>query len=126
MPAGTRGFRLIGEIERADYSKVLVPELRKAIQEHGELRTLYVMDPLEKMDPGALWEDLKAGLDLGLRQRSVWRRTAFVSDQEWLVRAAKMIGWVIPGDFKRFPVAELAAAKRWVADGAAALGPSPA
>jgi hypothetical protein len=42
-----------------DYSDVMVPELRKAIEQGRGLRTLYLIDRLEEMEPGALWEDAK-------------------------------------------------------------------
>lgn len=37
-----------------------------------------------------------------------------VTDQEWLVRAAGLLGWMAPGEFKVFPTAELEQAKAWI------------
>jgi hypothetical protein len=115
MPAGTLGFRVAGEIERSDYTDVLVPMLRKEIEAGNPLRTLYVVDRLDEMEPSALWEDLKAAYDLGLRHHSAWERTAIVTDQDWIARAARLFAWMVPGEFKVFPLAELEQAKRWVA-----------
>ena len=115
MPAGTLGFRVVGEVERSDYTDVMVPELKKAVEQGGGLRTLYLIDRLEEMEPGALWEDAKTGFDLGLRHHSAWERTAFVTDQEWLARSARLMAWMAPGELKVFPVAELEEAKAWVA-----------
>src|SRR5262249_49562952 len=42
MPEGTLGFRVAGDGERKDYDDVLVPELRRAIDGGGGLRTLYL------------------------------------------------------------------------------------
>ena len=115
MPDGTLGFRVRGEVERSDYTDVMVPELRKAVEQGGGgLRTLYLIDRLEEMDPGALWEDTKAGFDLGIRHHSAWQRTALVTDQEWIARSARLLAWMAPGEFKVFPVAELEEAKVWV------------
>jgi hypothetical protein len=44
MPAGTVGFRVAGQVEREDYRDVLVPELRRALDAGGGLRTLYLID----------------------------------------------------------------------------------
>jgi hypothetical protein len=115
MPEGTLGFRVAGEVERSDYTDVLVPTLREAIEAGGGLRTLYVVDRLDEIEPSALWEDLKAAYDLGLRHHSAWERTAIVTDQDWIARAARLFAWMVPGEFKVFPVAELEQAKRWVA-----------
>ena len=40
MPPGTVGFRAASEIEDDDYEVVLVPELRRAPEQGGGLRTL--------------------------------------------------------------------------------------
>jgi hypothetical protein len=49
MPDGTLGFRVAGEVDRSDYTDVMVPELRKAVEQGGGLRTLYLIDRLEEM-----------------------------------------------------------------------------
>jgi hypothetical protein len=114
MPDGTLGFRVSGKVERSDYTDVMVPELTKAVEQGGGLRTLYLLDRLEEMEPGALWEDAQAGFNLGIRHLSAWQRTAMVTDQEWLVRAVQLMAWMAPGEFKVFPTAELEQAKAWV------------
>jgi hypothetical protein len=115
MPEGTLGFRVVGEVKRRDYTDTLVPALRKAIEAGGGLRTLYLIERLDKIEPGALWEDLKAAYDLGIGHHSAWKRTALVTDQDWLARASQLFAWMVPGEFRVFPVAELDQAKRWVA-----------
>jgi hypothetical protein len=115
MPPGTLGFRATGEIERSDYADVLVPELHAAVEAGNGLRTLYVIEDLDEIEPSALWDDSKLGLDLGVRHHSAWVRSAIVTDIEWMARATRMFLWMIPGEARVFPVAELEAAKAWVA-----------
>jgi hypothetical protein len=115
MPEGTLGFRVSGDVDRSDYTDVMVPELRRAIEQGGGLRTLYVIDRLEKMEPGALWEDTKAGFDLAIRHHSAFERTAIVTYQEWLAQAARLLAWMAPGEFRVYPTAELEQAKAWIA-----------
>jgi len=115
MPPGTVGFRCIDEIEREDYDDVLVPELRRALEAGGGLRTLYVIDDLDEIEPGALWADAKLGYDLGMRHHSAWERSAIVSDTDWIARATRLFAWMIPGEARVFPLAELERAKAWVA-----------
>jgi hypothetical protein len=114
MPPGTVGFRATGEIEREDYDNVLTPELNRAL-EAGELRTLYVLEDLEEIEPGALWADSKLGFDLAVRHHDAWVRSAIVTDIDWLARATRLFAWMIPGEARVFPLAELAQAKAWVA-----------
>jgi SpoIIAA-like len=115
MPAGTIGFRVAGEIEREDYDEVLTPELQRALAAGGGLRTLYVVEDLDEIEPGALWADAKLGFDIAIRHREAWVRSAIVTDIEWMARATKLFAWMIPGETRVFPLAQLDQAKRWVA-----------
>ena len=115
MPPGTIGFRAAGEIERQDYDEVLAPELQRALDAGGGLRTLYVIEDLDEIEPGALWADAKLGFDLGIRHRDAWVRSAIVTDIEWMARATKLFAWMIPGEARVFPLAEVDRAKAWVA-----------
>ena len=115
MPSGTVGFRAAGEIERDDYDDVLVPELHRALEATGELRTLYVIDDLDEIEPGALWADTKLGVDLGVHHRGAWVRSAIVTDIDWMARATRWFAWMIPGEARVFSLDELDRAKAWVA-----------
>jgi hypothetical protein len=114
MPAGTLGFRVDGDVEREDYDELLVPELQKALAA-GELRTLYLIEDLDDVEGGAMWEDAKLGWDLAARHHSAWVRSAIVTDIEWMARAARMFAWMMPGEARVFSRDELEAAKAWVA-----------
>lgn len=115
MPPGTLGFRVTGEVEREDYTKVLQPALHEALEAGGGLRTLYVIEELDEIEPGALWEDAKTGFDLGARHHRDWVRSAIVTDIDWMARATRLFAWMIPGEARVFPTAELEQAKAWVA-----------
>ena len=114
MPEGTIGFRVKGEVEREDYTDVLVPALKAVAESGGKLRQLYLID-MEEIEPGALWEDAKTGADLGLHHRDAFEKAAIVTDQRWLVKAAGLFGFMAPGELRVFPTAELTQAKDWVA-----------
>jgi hypothetical protein len=116
MPPGTVGFRVKGEVERADYDNVLTPELDRA-REAGPLRTLYVIETLDEIEPAALWADSKLGFDLAVRHRDAWVRSAIVTDIDWMARATKLFAWMIPGEVRVFPLAEVETAKTWTAGG---------
>jgi hypothetical protein len=117
MPPGTLGFRVAGEVEREDYDDVLVPELNRAFEAGGGLRTLYLIEDLEEIEPGALWADAKLGFNLGVRHHEAWVRSAIVTDIHWMARATRLFAWMIPGEARVFAAAELEPAKAWVAGG---------
>lgn len=116
MPPGTVGFRVVGQVEREDYYNVLKPELNRAL-EAGPLRTLYVIETLDEIEPAALWADAKLGFDLAVRHRDAWVRSAIVTDIDWMAQATRLFAWMIPGEVRVFPLAELEQAKSWIADG---------
>jgi hypothetical protein len=115
MPDGTIGFRVDGEVHRDDYTSVLVPALRAAAESGQGLRTLYLLEHLDEIEAGAMWEDAKLGFDLGARHHDQWIRSAIVTDTEWLARASRLFAWMIPGEARVYPVAELEQAKAWIA-----------
>ncbi|HTI35731.1 MAG TPA: STAS/SEC14 domain-containing protein [Miltoncostaea sp.] len=117
MPPGTLGFRVAGHVRREDYDRVLVPDLRAAMDAGDGLRTLYLIEDLDDMEASALWADTKLGFDMSVRHRGEWERSAIVTDISWMVHAMKVFGWMVPGEARVYPVAELADAKAWVAGG---------
>ena len=82
MPAGTIGFRASGKLSPEDYTEVLVPTLREAV-EAGEVRMLFVLTDFEELETRAWLEDAKTGLELGFLKHSAWKRSAIVTDVEW-------------------------------------------
>ena len=97
MLPGTLGFRATGRIERDDYDRVLGPALHRALEAGTGLRTLYLVEALESVEPAALWEDSKLGYDLGVRHHDAWVRSAIVTDIAWMAHAARLFAWMIPG-----------------------------
>ena len=114
MPPGTIGFRAVGELTREDYREVLEPALRAAV-ETGDVRMLFVVDDGFEMDAGALLEDAKTGLQLGLGHLSAWKRTAVVTEVGWVARAIKSFGFMAPGEVKVWDCDALDEARAWVA-----------
>jgi len=115
MPSGTIGFRASGEVSSDDYREVLEPALREAV-EAGEVRMLYVVDAEFKMDAGAFREDAKTGLEIGLRHHSAWKKTAVVTDVEWVAKAIRLFAWMAPGEVRVWAMDGLDEARAWVAD----------
>jgi SpoIIAA-like len=113
MPSGTLGFRVSGRLTRADYD-VLVPPLREAVEAGKRLRVLYAIGPELHTEPGALWEDLKLDVELGIRHRDAWERIAVVTDLDWLWRAFELFSWMVPGEMRLFRESEFERAKTWL------------
>ncbi len=112
MPPGTLGFEAVGEVDDDDVEDVLVPALRQWTAERGKIRLLYLLGSrLEEYD--AMSENAK----FVARHPTAFERVAVVSDEEWLRPAIKALSVLLPGEAKAFPIRELTAAKRWLAEG---------
>lgn len=114
MPAGTIGFRAAGKLSRDDYTQVMEPALREAA-EAGEIRMLFQLTDFDGLEPAAWFEDLKTGLGLGIGHHSAWKRSAIVTDVEWVGKAFKLFAWMTPGEVEVYGLDHLEAAKAWVA-----------
>ena len=115
MPPGTLGFRATGTVTADEYRDVLLPPMRAAA-EAGEVRMVFVIGPdFEKFEPGALLEDSKVGLTLGLGHLSSWKRTALVTDVDWITKAFQMFSWMAPGEVMIRGLDGVEEAKAWVA-----------
>jgi hypothetical protein len=115
LPDGVTGLRYSGEVSRDDYTNVALPALRASIQGDAPIRMMVVIDDdFEEFEGGSIWEDMKFGAS-AISHHSKWERTALVSDVDWIRRATGLFGWMMPGEFKMFRLAELDDAKTWLA-----------
>jgi hypothetical protein len=114
MPTGTVGFRASGKLSRDDYRKVLEPVLRAAA-EAGEIRMLFELTDFEGLEPGAWYEDVKTGLGLGFGHHAAWKRSAIVTDIDWIGKAFRLFAWMTPGEVEVYRLDQSNEARRWVA-----------
>jgi len=111
LPAGVLGFTAVGELHADDYRDVLLPAIERAIADGGKVRILLEFPTFDGLSAGALWEDLK----MGVEHLTHWKRIALVTDIEWMIHLTKLFGWMTPGEMKQFPLSERTAAIVWVA-----------
>ena len=111
LPPGVIGFEAEGEIRSTDYDEVLMPAVREISDRGGDVRIVLVFERWDGMSSGAVWQDLKMGVD-NLRR---WKRIALVTDLDWMITVTSLFGWMTPGEFKRFPVADREQAIAWAA-----------
>jgi hypothetical protein len=115
MPAGTIGFKVVSDLTGDDYRDQIEPALAAAA-EAGEVRLLFEIDSGFGMDAGAVIEDAKTGLKLAIGHMKAWKRTAIVTEVEWIRKSIKAFGFMAPGELRVFGLAELGEAKVWVAE----------
>jgi hypothetical protein len=110
LPSGVIGFEASGKLTAEDYRDVLLPALQ-AGAEAGEVRVVIVIPEFEGFSGGALWQDLK----MGVEHWRAWKRIALVTDVEWMIHGTQWFGWMTPGEVKHFPLAQRDDAIAWAA-----------
>jgi len=114
MPAGTIGFEAVGAVEDEDWERNVEPHLREAIAGGDQLRLLYLLGPRSgEVDDDAVQKE--AGFHA--RHLKAYERLAVVTDEEWVRPALRGLSFLLPGQARAFPVSDLEAAKRWLAEG---------
>jgi hypothetical protein len=110
LPEGVIGFEASGKIRAEDYRDVVLPALERAAAT-GEVRFVIVMRDFDGMSGGAVWQDLKVGIE----HLRAWKRIALVTDIAWMRDLTSLFGWMTPGEVKTFPLAQQDEAIGWAA-----------
>jgi SpoIIAA-like len=111
LPDVVVGIEASDEIEDDDYEDVLRPAVEDRLSRHAKIRLLYVLgEEYEGYDDDAVWEDAK----FGTKFFTSFERIAVVTDATWVRRSVKLLGWMMPGEFRYYPLAERAAATAWI------------
>ena len=111
LPDGVIGFDAKGKIHASDYTDVLLPAITGVLDSGEDIRIVLVFETFDGLSGGALWQDMKMGVEHLTR----WKRIALVTDIEWMSNVAAMFGWMTPGEMKRFSLADRSEAISWAA-----------
>ncbi|WDQ18546.1 STAS/SEC14 domain-containing protein [Rhodopirellula sp. P2] len=106
-----------GLLTTEDYETFL-PRVEKAIEEHGKLNLMFVMEHVDGWEVGAFWEDLK----FGFKHHGELNRIAIVGDKKWEIAMAKIGQYFTSAEVKFFSVSDQHHAIDWFRVG----GTSPA
>ena len=92
----------------------LAPHMRTdlVVDAAGGVRLVIVMRDFDGMSGGAIWQDLKIGIE---HLRS-WKRIALVTDIDWMSHLTHLFGWMTPAETKTFALDQQEQAIRWVAE----------
>lgn len=111
------GTNIVTAIYAGSLSKAEMEEmsdtLRRVAADHQKVRLLVELGDISlvRIEPGAIWEDLKL---FGLLDEL--ERYALVADQEWITRLAKVTDAIVPFEFEIFPTERRDEALGWLRD----------
>jgi hypothetical protein len=111
LPGSVVALSASGQVTKADYEKVVVPAVERALSRHDKVRLYYqIAQDFSGIDPGAMWADTKVGMGHFLR----WERIAVVTDIEWIRLSVTAFGFLMPAQVKVYAAAEAGAARQWI------------
>ena len=100
-----------GRVTKADYNFVLVPAVLDALRTHDKVRLYYeTAGDFAGIDPGAMWEDFKVGMEHLTR----WERVALVTDVEWIKQTVRLWSFLMPASTRDLPTSDAARAREWI------------
>jgi len=106
--AGVIEFTVDGEVTRAEYDRA-VEAMEAQIARHGKFSGIAVVRDFAGMELAAWWKDISWGVG----HLTKIKRIAVVTDIGWIAAAAKGTGWMMPAEYRVFPLADLEAARAW-------------
>ena len=110
LPPGVIGFEISGTVHADDYRDVVLPAVQRAYAS-DEFRFVIVIPEFRGITGGALWQDLKVGIE----HLHAWKRIALVTDIDWMRYMTTLFGWMTPGEVEVFPLARRDEAIAWAA-----------
>ena len=101
----------VGRIIRQDYDAVLIPRVEATAKTHPKIRCYYeIGTDFAGMEPGAVWEDFRLGVEYWTR----WERVAVVTDVAWIAHVVNAFRILMPGQIRVFPTSEKETARAWI------------
>lgn len=113
FPAHVAAFNATGKVTEDDYINTINPLCEKIVKEFGSISYLLVVNTSLKNYSIGAW--IKDAL-LGFKYLSKWNRLAIVSEKKSIQEFTDFFGNFIPPKTKGFMMADIDAAKRWVAE----------
>jgi hypothetical protein len=101
----------VGRVTRDDYETVLIPQAEATAKRHPKIRCYYEIGAdFAGMEPGAVWEDFRVGVEYWTR----WERVAVVTDVAWITHVVNAFRFLMPGQNRVYPTSEKDMARTWV------------
>jgi len=119
LPAHVAGVRATGSVDKAEYERVLLPELERVSKEFGEINFIMVLETSVGNFAASTWlEDIKQTI----KHFAKWNKVAIVTDEKAMEKITSFASPLIPGEFKGYPISDIELAKTWVAAPKTAAG----
>lgn len=110
FPDNVAAYSCHDRLTKADYALV-TRDIEDKLTRHAKL-AMYCEVAADYTGAGldAAWQDWRSSFSTWFR----WERGAIVTDVDWMVWATRFFGLLFPGEWRVYPNADAAAARRWI------------
>ena len=113
LPDNMVGFIATGEVNETDFTNVVMPKVKEAIERTGKLNYMLVLDTsIKNFSMGAWFKDAV----MGIKHITKWNRAAIISDVEGIKTFTEIFSVLMPGEFKCFEHSQLQQAIDWCSE----------
>ena len=103
-------FLASGRLTDNDYKNFLIPAVKSAIDESGQIRLLFQMDGFRGWDIQAAWDDVIFGMEIN---RNV-DKIAIVGDRRWEQWVTRLVKAFTHGEARHFSLGHVDDAWNWI------------
>ncbi len=107
---GILGFVASGRLTDNDYKNFLIPAVKEAIDESGQIRLLFQLDGFRGWDIQAAWDDLIFGMEINNNVDKI----AIVGDARWEEWVTRLVKAFTHGEARHFHLDSVDQAWSWV------------
>jgi hypothetical protein len=113
LPGTMVGFKATGEVDETDFTAVVMPKVKEAIERTGKLNYMLVLDTsVKNFSMGAWFKDAV----MGIKHLTKWNRAAIITDVEGIKTFTEIFSVLMPGEFKCFEHSQMQAAIDWCSE----------
>lgn len=113
LPKNMVGFKAEGNITEADFNDIVMPHVKRFIEETNKLNYLLVLDTsIKNFSAGAWFKDAV----MGIKHLTKWNRAAIVTDVNGIRIFTEIFSVLMPGEFRGFEHKDLQSAIDWVSE----------
>lgn len=111
FPGHVAAYKASGAVSKEEYEQVVMARVDQVADLYGKINFLvYLETDMSNYSIGAFMKYLKVSFE----HFTKWNRMAIVTDERWLRVAYDIVGILVHGEIRSYPLGDLKSAKQWV------------
>ncbi|MDP9048333.1 MAG: STAS/SEC14 domain-containing protein [Bacteroidota bacterium] len=113
LPRHVAGVHAYADVDEVEYESTLDRLFNNFVERQNKINFLLVLETeIKNYSPGKWCGNIRLGLKYFFR----WNKVVLVTDKKYLRGFSDLFKYILPGQFRSFPLDELDSAIRWVVE----------